>query len=56
MAQKVLVIKLGSAVITNANGNINKTVINKIVSDISRLSKEYKVVLVSSGAVSSGKK
>lgn len=56
MAQKVLVVKLGSAVITNANGNINKSVIKKIVADISQLSKEYKVVLVSSGAVSSGKK
>ncbi|MEE6188114.1 Glutamate 5-kinase [Mycovorax composti] len=56
MAQKVLVIKLGSAVITKTNGDINKRVIQKIVSDISRLSKSYKIVLVSSGAVSSGKK
>ncbi|GAB3011987.1 glutamate 5-kinase [Niabella terrae] len=56
MGQKVLVIKLGSAVITNANGNINRAVIKKIVADISRLSRDYKVVLVSSGAVSSGKK
>ena len=56
MRQKVLVIKLGSAVITNANGNINKTVIRKIVADIAGLNKNYKVILVSSGAVSSGKK
>lgn len=56
MVQKVLVIKLGSAVITSTNGNINKRVIQKIVSDISTLSKSYKIVLVSSGAVSSGKK
>lgn len=56
MGQKVLVIKLGSAVITNANGNINKVVIKKIVSDISNLNKQFKIVLVSSGAVSSGKK
>ena len=56
MQRKVLVIKLGSAVITNSAGNINKAVVKKIASDISQLSKNYKVVLVSSGAVSSGKK
>ena len=56
MKQKVLVIKLGSAVITNSSGNINKAIIRKIVSDVSRLSQNYKIVLVSSGAVSSGKK
>ncbi|WP_346237116.1 glutamate 5-kinase [Niabella insulamsoli] len=56
MAHKVLVIKLGSAVITNANGNINQRVIKKIVDDICSLSKHYRIVLVSSGAVSSGKK
>ena len=56
MRQKVIVVKLGSAVITNANGNINKTVIKRIVSDISHLNQQYKIVLVSSGAVSSGKK
>ena len=56
MYKKVLVIKLGSAVITNSAGNINKAVVKKISEDISRLSKQYKIVLVSSGAVSSGKK
>ena len=56
MQRKVLVIKLGSAVITNSSGNINKAVIRKIVADIKQLSKQYKIVLVSSGAVSSGKK
>lgn len=56
MRQKVLVVKIGSAVITNANGNINKAIIKKLVSDISNLNNQYKVVLVSSGAVSSGKK
>ena len=56
MQRKVLVIKLGSAVITNSSGNINKIVIRKIAADINQLSEQYKVVLVSSGAVSSGKK
>lgn len=56
MQKKVLVIKLGSAVITNSSGNINKAVIKKIAAEVSALSKQYKIVLVSSGAVSSGKK
>ena len=56
MQKKVLVIKLGSAVITNSSGNINKAVIKKIATEVSALSKQYKIVLVSSGAVSSGKK
>ena len=56
MGKKVLVIKLGSAVITNNSGNINKAVIKRIVGDISHLSRQFKIVLVSSGAVSSGKK
>ncbi|MFV0606921.1 MAG: glutamate 5-kinase [Niabella sp.] len=56
MSKHVLIIKLGSAVITNNSGNINKAVIKKIAADISFLSKQYKIVLVSSGAVSSGKK
>lgn len=56
MRKKVLVIKLGSAVITNAAGNINKAVIKKIVGDVHHLSAQYQIVLVSSGAVSSGKK
>lgn len=56
MNRKVLIIKLGSAVITNSGGNINKPVIKKIAADISALASQYKIVLVSSGAVSSGKK
>ncbi len=56
MHRKVLVIKLGSAVITGQDGNINRNVIRKIVGDLSELSKNYRIILVSSGAVSSGKK
>lgn len=56
MHKNVLVIKLGSAVITTSTGNINKAVIKKIAADISSLSEQYNIVLVSSGAVSSGKK
>src|SRR5215213_4314179 len=55
MQKPVLVIKLGSAVITTANGSIDQAVIKKLAQEISELCKTYRVVLVSSGAVGSGK-
>lgn len=55
MQKPVLVIKLGSAVITKTDGTVDKTVIKKISSEIAALSEERHVVLVSSGAVGSGK-
>ena len=55
MQKPVLVIKLGSAVITTANGSIDQTIIKKLAEEIAALSKAYRVVLVSSGAVGSGK-
>src|SRR5687768_8589359 len=55
MQKAVLVIKLGSAVITNKEGGIDELVIKKLAKDVSTLSSSYKVVLVSSGAVGSGK-
>jgi glutamate 5-kinase len=55
MHKPVLVIKLGSAVITNKEGAIDERVIKKLAKDVSTLSNSYKVVLVSSGAVGSGK-
>lgn len=55
MQQPVLVIKLGSAVITGSNGTISRTVIKKVAAGIAELSASYRVVLVSSGAVGSGK-
>jgi glutamate 5-kinase len=55
MQKPVLVIKLGSAVITTNNGNIDQTVIKKLAADIAALDKMYRIVLVSSGAVGSGK-
>lgn len=56
MSRKVLVVKLGTAVITNKEGNIDTTVIKKVADEIASLSRKYQVVLVSSGAVGSGKK
>lgn len=55
MEKKVLVIKLGTAVITNDEGKIDESVIKKVAGQIAALSKQYNIVLVSSGAVGSGK-
>lgn len=55
MQKPVLVIKLGTAVITNSEGIIDHSVIKKVASEIAALSEQYRVVLVSSGAVGSGK-
>lgn len=55
MQKKILVIKLGTAVITDKEGKVNHSVIKKISSEIAALNKEYDIVLVSSGAVGSGK-
>lgn len=56
MSGKVLVVKLGTAVITNQEGNIDTGIIKKVADEIAALSKKYRMVLVSSGAVGSGKK
>lgn len=55
MQKPVLVIKLGSAVITTAEGIIDQAIIKKLAEEIAALSNQYRVVLVSSGAVGSGK-
>lgn len=56
MPKKVLVVKLGTAVISSGDGNIDTAVIKKIATEIARLSKDYNIALVSSGAVGSGRK
>lgn len=55
MQKPVLVIKLGTAVITGTDGKADETIIKRLAKEIAELSKSYKVVLVSSGAVGSGK-
>src|SRR6478609_11980618 len=55
MQKPVLVIKLGSATISNNDGSINKSIIKKIADEIAALTSNWRVVLVSSGAVGSGK-
>lgn len=52
----ILIIKVGSSVITNEDGNLNLSVLENIVFQTFELSKEFRIILVSSGAVSSGKK
>jgi glutamate 5-kinase len=55
MQKPVLVIKLGTAVITGSDGKADETIITRLSKEIAELNKSYKVVLVSSGAVGSGK-
>jgi glutamate 5-kinase len=55
MQKPVLVVKLGTAVITNDQGIIVQPVIKKVAAEIAVLSDHYRIVLVSSGAVGSGK-
>ncbi|PZP44201.1 MAG: glutamate 5-kinase [Pseudopedobacter saltans] len=56
MAKQVLVVKVGSALLNNAKGNIDNRTIKTISDEIGSLSEKYNMVLVSSGSVSSGKK
>ena len=55
MQKPVLVIKLGSATISNSDGSINKNIIKKITDEIAKLAENWRLVLVSSGAVGSGR-
>lgn len=55
MKQQTLVIKLGSAVLSQSDGSTNPSVIRKIADEIAAVSPKYRIILVSSGAVSSGK-
>lgn len=56
MPKQVLVIKLGTAVITDDGGNIDTSVIKKIADEVASLHADHNIVLVSSGAVGSGKR
>ena len=55
MQKPVLVIKLGTAVITDEQGVVNQEVIRTVAGEVAALSKRYFVALVSSGAVGSGR-
>ena len=55
MEKPVVVIKIGSSIIADASGNPDSGMIEKIASEVAELTGNYRPVLVSSGAVSSGK-
>jgi len=55
MQKPVLVIKLGTAVLTNDKGEIVQATIKKVAAGIAELTADYHVILVSSGAVGSGR-
>ncbi|MCF7812816.1 glutamate 5-kinase [Candidatus Gracilibacteria bacterium] len=52
----VLVLKVGTAAITNSYGDIDEIVIQEICQQLAVLHQKYRIILVSSGAVGSGKK
>jgi glutamate 5-kinase len=55
MAKSILIVKVGSSVLTDTVGELDVKIIRNIVDQIAALAKQYNVLLVSSGAVSSGK-
>lgn len=55
MEKPVVVIKIGSSILADASGNLAEEKVAKIASEVAHLWNDYRVVLVSSGAVSSGK-
>lgn len=55
MEKPVLVVKLGTAVISGNDGVISRSIVQKVAAGIAALSEKYRIVLVSSGAVGSGK-
>src|SRR5580698_65652 len=55
MQKRVIGIKLGTAVVTNNEGKIASATIRKVAAEVAALMADYRVVLVSSGAVGSGR-
>lgn len=55
MEKPVVIIKIGSSIIADSKGNLDPFVIEKIAGEVATLAQKFRVVLVSSGAVSSGK-
>lgn len=52
----VLVLKFGTASITNTNGDVDESIISSIARQVADIQSQYKIVLVSSGAVGAGKR
>lgn len=51
----ILVFKIGTSSITDNNGNLDETVVLQVAHQIALLHKKYHIVMVSSGAVGTGK-
>ena len=56
MQKPILVFKIGTSSITNENGSLDEVVVKDIAKQLATLHKKYRIVMVSSGAVGSGKK
>ncbi|MFD2743469.1 MULTISPECIES: glutamate 5-kinase [Sphingobacterium] len=56
MKKPILVIKFGSAAVTDQQGEVDERVILEIARQASKLQEQYNIVLVSSGAVAAGKR
>jgi glutamate 5-kinase len=54
--QPIIVIKFGTASITHATGEPDQLIIRKISDQVAALHKDYRIILVSSGAVGAGKR
>ncbi|MGI4729663.1 MAG: glutamate 5-kinase [Janthinobacterium lividum] len=55
MAKPILVLKFGTASITQKNGELDENVLAEIARQVAELHQQYNIVLVSSGAVGAGK-
>ncbi|EDM34255.1 gamma-glutamyl kinase [Pedobacter sp. BAL39] len=56
MNKPILVLKLGTASITTAGGELDEAVISDVSRQVAELAKTHHLILVSSGAVAAGKK
>jgi glutamate 5-kinase len=56
MKKAVLVYKIGTAGITNTKGNIDNNILNEVVRQLAMLHRNHHILIVSSGAVGTGKK
>lgn len=52
----LLILKFGTASITDASGNVQESILGEIARQVAQLHMDYRIVLVSSGAVGAGKK
>src|SRR5665647_101477 len=56
MRKPVLVFKIGTSSITDANGSLDEGVVQSVAKQLATLHKDFHIVIVSSGAVGTGKK